>query len=147
MRQSIDPNQALSPGDKVELHFRSTGMTWIKATQIALIENRLEGRADFVIRSVRTPADQPTVLIFEVDIKQQAAGGIARTIAPIVITCAAIAGLIAAGGIVYKLTLEKSFLLVGETVSSPAGKVGMAGAGIGLAAAGVVALLALLPKR
>lgn len=113
-------------------------MTWIKAAQIYLIEKRLEGRSDFSIKSVLTPTDQPTKLIFVIDVLESN---------PVIVTCAVIAGVIVTMGIVYKLTFEKSFLLVAEAVSSPAGQVGIAGMGIGLAAAGVVALLALLPKK
>ena len=45
----IDKNQPLSPGDELELHFRTIGPTWIKAAQIAFIEWRLRDRKDFGI--------------------------------------------------------------------------------------------------
>ena len=145
--QEIDAGKWLLPGDRIRLEFKSIGLTWIKATQIALIERRLEGRADFTIKSVGTPVDQPTKLTFTIDVKGGQPPGGVLAVAPVIITAAAIGGVIVATGIVYKLTLEKSFLMVGETIQSPAGQVAIGGMGIGLAAAGIVALLALLPKK
>ena len=146
-RIPLDPNEPLNPGDRVELHFKSVGMTYIKAAQIALIERRLSGRDDFEIDSVATPTDRPTTIIVEVRIKGAKQPGMAAGFAGVVITCASIGGLIIATGIVYKLTLEKTFLVIGQAVSSPAGQIAIGGMGVGLAAAAVIALLALLPKK
>lgn len=138
----IDPNQVLNPGDRVELHFKSIGMVWIKATQIYLIEKRLEGRKDFEL--VRTLTPSATEVIFVVDIKggaPVAAQGLVVTGAA-VITAAKIAAIIAALGIVY-LTFSKAYLIV-ETVSeSPAGQFGI----VGMAAVAVIILLALVLKK
>ena len=70
----------------------------------------------------------------------------------VVITCASIAAVIIAGGIVYNLTLKETFLIhaqnIQEVVKSPVGKVAAAGTGIGIAAAGIAALILIfLPKK
>jgi len=63
-RVEIDKNQPLSPGDELELHFRTIGPTWIKAAQIAFIEWRLRGRKDFGIMSY--DLTQKSKVIFKV---------------------------------------------------------------------------------
>jgi len=155
-RIEIDKDQVLNPGDRVELHFKSSGMAWVKAAQIAIIDARINRRDDWRIREFRTPDDQPTVIICVVEVlteeqrKAQAEEDqpeIQTASAGVVITCAAIAGTIIAAGVVYSLTLQKTFLIVKDISASPAGKVAVAGGGVGLAAAGIAALLAiLLPK-
>lgn len=152
----IDKDQVLNPGDRVELHFKSSGMAWIKATQIAIIDARINKRDDWRIREFRTPEDQPTVIICVVEVlteEQRKAQEIEdqpelqTASAGAVITCTAIAGVIIAAGVVYSLTLQKTFLIVKDIAASPMGKVAVAGGGVGLAAAGIAALLALLlPK-
>ncbi len=148
----IDPDRPLNPGERVELHFKSSGMAWIKATQIALIERRLAGRKDWRILNFQTPVDQPTLLICTVELLGGAAPedeSIQR--AGIGLNCIAIAAVIATAGVVYYLTLQDTFLLMAQTkkeiVTSPEGKVAIAGAGIGIAAAGIALLLFfVLPK-
>ncbi len=48
----IDKDDVLKAGDLIKIHFRTIGMTWIKAAQIALIEWRLEKRKDFEIVNI-----------------------------------------------------------------------------------------------
>ena len=151
-RIEIDKDQVLNPGDRVELHFKSSGMAWIKAAQIALIDARLDGRDDWRIRSFETPEDQPTLIICTVEVlgntEQQDTEEpeMQRAGVGVVVTCAAIAAVIITAGVVYSLTLQKTFLIVKEISKSPAGKIAVAGGGLGLAAAGIAAVLALLPK-
>ena len=116
-RIEIDKDQVLNPGDRVELHFKSSGMAWIKAAQIAIIDARMDGREDWRIREFETPVDEPTLIICRIDILGNetpndpyqnevfAAGGGA------VVTCAAIAAVIITAGVVYSLTLQKTFLI------------------------------------
>lgn len=139
----LDPNQALSAGDRVELHFKSTGMTWLKATQIYLIEQRLEGRTDFELLSVQTETLDPTSLIFVVKVLKSN---------PILVTALYISAVIAASAatIVFALTFGKAFLIVAEAakevVTSPAGKVAIAGTGLALPIIAGILLLGLLKK-
>jgi len=146
----IDKNRLLNPGDRVELHFKTTGMAWIRATQIALIESRMKSRADFKIIRFKEYPDQPTLLVMEVEV-------IGKSVEPaepevqkagIGITCVAIAGVIITAGVVWNLTLLFTYLIVKEVVESPVGKVAVAGTGIGIAAAGIAALLLfVLPRK
>ena len=139
----LDPNQALSAGDRVELHFKSTGMTWIKAMQIYLIEQKLEGRTDFEVLSVQTPTLDPTSLIFVVKVLKSN---------PILVTALYIAGIIAASAatIVFSLTFGKAFLIVvekaAEVMTSPAGQVAIAGTGLALPIIAGILLLGLMKK-
>jgi len=110
----LDPNQALSAGDRVEMHFKSTGLTWIKATQIYLLEKKLEGRTDFRILNIETATVDPTALVIRVEVLQSN---------PILVTAAYIAIVIvgfAAAGIIFKLCFERAFLLVTETAATTA---------------------------
>jgi len=163
----IDKNQPLTRGDRVEMHFVSSGMAWIKAVQIALLDQRMANREDFVILNFETPVESPTLLIMRVEVlggprpageTPGATGSWLQQPEPqtagvgVVITCASIAAVIVAAGIVYHLTLRETFLLTAQTVQevvkSPAGKVAVAGTGIGLAAAGIAALAFIfLPKK
>ena len=150
----IDKEKPLNPGDRIELHFKSTSMAWIKAAQIALIDNRLDNRKDFEILSFETPVDQPTLIKCRVEVKDEK---LQETDDPELqragfgMNCLAVATVIIATGVVYKLTFEKSFLIVPETakelIETPTGKVAVAGAGIGIAALGVAAVLAYILPR
>ena len=106
----LDPNQALSAGDRVEMHFKSTGLTWIKATQIYLLEKKLEGRTDFRILNIETATVDPTALVIRVEVLRSN---------PILVTAAYIAMVIAgfaAAGIIFKLTFEQALLETVEAV-------------------------------
>jgi len=139
----LDPNQPLSVGDHVELHFKSTGMTWLKATQIYLIEQKLEGRTDFRVDSISTPTLEPTSLVFTVEVLKTN---------PIAMTAMYVAIIItgAAATIVFSLTFGKAFLIVAEAVkevaTSPAGKVAIAGTSLALPIIAAIVLLGLLKK-
>lgn len=127
----IDQNKALEPGDRIELHFVSIGLAWLKATQIALIEWKLAGRKDFDILNWQIP--DPNTVIFTVQIKQTN---------PVVLTAAIIAAAIIGAGVVAWLTLDKVY----QIIESPAGKVGFTGFGIAAAAATITGLIALTKK-
>lgn len=145
----IDKDAPLNPGDRVELHFKSSGMAWIKAAQIAIIDARLSNRKDWRIKNFQTPVDQPTLLICTVEVlKDQPESEPEMQTAGVGVTCAIIAATVVACGIVYGLTLQKSFLIARDVAQSPAGQVAVAGTGIGIAAAGIAALaLIFLPKK
>lgn len=139
----LNPNQQLSVGDHVELHFKSTGLTWLKATQIYLIEQKLEGRTDFRVDSVYTPTNDPTSLVFKVEILKTN---------PIIMSSGFIAMVIVASSatIVMSLTFGKAFLIIAEAVAeavkSPAGKIALAGTGLALPIIAGILLLGLLKK-
>jgi len=151
----IDPNAKLEAGSRIELHFKTVGMVWIKAAQLALIERKLKKRRDFSIYKITTPASEPTKVIFTIDIinPDNAEPDIQTT--SVSVTCIAIAGVIIAGGLIWKLTLEDSFMIVADTtktavetaseiVTSDAGKIALAGAGIALPVVAAVVLYKVL---
>ena len=123
----IDINKPLNPGDVIEMQFKTTGMVWITATQIALIEWRLEGRKDFRIVSHSLPAMNK--VIFEIKILKTN---------PVIVTAAVIGAAIIGAGVVAWLTLDK----VLQITESPTGKV-LAG---GAVVAAILALLVLMKK-
>lgn len=142
----IDIDKPLQPGDRVDLHFKSTGLAWIKAAQIALLENRLAGRKDFNTIGITNPADQPRLLIFHIEIMGSpppppGTKSLVVTTAA-ALTAAKIAVIIGALGLFY-LTLSKAYLIVKEF--SLTGK-GPGGIGLGLVAA-VIAGIYLLTKK
>jgi len=128
MKKEINLNQPLQAGDVIELHFRTTGMLWIQAAQIALIENRVENNSRFEILSHSLFNDQ--TLVFKCKVKQTN---------PVVVTAAVIGAVIIGAGVIAWLTLDKVYQLV----DSPAGKIAVGGIGTLALAAGIAALLAL----
>lgn len=128
----ISQDKPLEPGDLIEIHFRTVGGTWIKASHIALIEYRLAGRSDFEIISSGVPDDHS--LYFEIRIKKTN---------PVVVTAAVIASAIIAAGVVAWLTLDKVY----QIMESPAGQIGVAGFGALAVVLVVVIVLSLLQKK
>lgn len=138
----IDKDKPLSPGDIIEMHFVTTGMVWLTATHIALIEWRLEDRKDFRVLSHSLPANNR--VIFEIKIIEPAKEDVTVQEAGIAVTAATIAkviGALAVVGIFY-LTLDKVY----QIMESPAGKVGVAGVGALGVAAAIAIVLFLLPR-
>ncbi len=130
-RIEIDKNKALSPGDIVELHFRSIGLFWIMATQLAAIEYRLSREKTFRILNWRI--SDKNKIIFKVEVLQTN---------PVIVTAVVIAAAIAGVGVIAWLTLDKVY----QILETPAGKIGIAGIGsLGVVAA-IAGLLVLLPK-
>ena len=123
----IDINKPLNPSDVIEMHFKTTGMVWITATQIALIEWRIDKRKDFRILSHSLPANNRVVFTIEI-LKTN----------PVILTAAVIGAAIIGAGVVAWLTLDKVY----QITESPTGKV-LAGGAI---VAAVLALLVLIRK-
>lgn len=94
-------NEPLDAGDLVELHFNSTGLFWIQATHIALIDWRLSGDKRFKIRN--WTIYEPTKVIFKVEVLQTN---------PELVSVAVIAAAIIGVGIIFKLTLDSAYKLV-----------------------------------
>jgi len=123
----IDKDKPLKPGDRIEMYFKTTGMVWITAAQIALIEYRLAGRQEFRILSWSLAGSN--TVIFTVRINKTN---------PVVVTAAVIGVAIIGAGVVAWLTLDK----VLQITESPTGKV-LAG---GAVVAAILSLLVLIKK-
>ena len=105
-------NEPLDPGDIVELHFISTGLFWLQAAQIAIIEARLAGDKRFRIRN--WTIYEPSEIVFKVEVLRTN---------PVLITIAVIAAAIIGVGIIFKLTLDSAYKIVNvpaEALQKPA---------------------------
>lgn len=127
----IDINKHLNPGDRIELHFSITGMFWLTAAQIALIESRLEGRKDFRILSHSLPANNQVIFTAQV-LKTN----------PVIVTASIIGAAIIGAGVIAWLTLDKVY----QIIESPAGKAVLGSTAIGVIAIALIALLGLKGK-
>jgi hypothetical protein len=127
----IDVNKPLDPGAVIEMHFKTTGMVWLTATQIALIEYRLSGRKDFRINSWSLAGSN--TVIFEVRILKTN---------PIIVTAAVIGAAIIGAGVVAWLTLDKIY----QIIESPAGKTVIGGTALFLPALAIIAIVFFLRK-
>ena len=131
-RIDVKKDEPLNPGDIIELHFSAIGPTWIKSTQIAVVEYALKNQKSFEL--LRTDYWQPNEVVFRARVKQPN---------PVVVTVALIAAAIAAVPIAFGWMFTKAYKLV----DNPVGKMAVGGISIGVLAAGVAALLAFLPKK
>jgi len=139
----IEKNKPLNPGDVIELHYKTTGMLWMTAAQIALIEWQMEKRKDFRILSHSLPAGN--IVIFEIRITEPAAAEIPKVYEAgvgIGITAAIIGAAIIGAGVVAWLTLDKVY----QIMETPAGKAAVTGTALFLPALAIVAILILLRK-
>jgi len=128
----ISKDKPLQPGDIIEIHFKTVGGTWVKASHLAIIEYRLAGRSDFEIRSWSIPDDHS--LYFEILIKKTN---------PVAVTAAIIGAVIIGTGVIAWLTFDKVY----QIMDSPAGQVGVAGFGVFAIVAAIVIILGLLQKK
>jgi len=137
----IDKNKQLNPGDVIEMHFRTSGMAILTATQIALIEWRLEKRKDFRIMSHSLPVGNR--VIFTILISEPAEEKVPQVYAAgIGVTAAIIGAAIIGAGVVAWLTLDKIY----QIIETPAGKAAVTGTALFLPALAVIAILLLLRK-
>jgi len=140
----IDKNKVLLPGDVIELHFLTTSMLWIQSAQIAIIEWKLEKRKDWTIISNSLPANNRVIFTVMVNSEQRELQAGEYQTAGIGVTAVAIAAAIVAVGAITWLTLDK----VLQLQETPAGKIAVAGTGLGIAAAGIALLLFfILPRK
>ncbi len=130
-KTEIDINKNLSPGDVIEMHFKTTGMVWITAAQIALIEHRLEQRKDFRILSHSLPAGNEVFFTVQV-LKTN----------PVIVTAAVIGAAIIGAGVVAWLTLDKVY----QIIETPAGKTAIGGTALFLPALAIIAIVMFLRK-
>jgi len=127
----ISKDKPLSPGDLIEMQFRTYGGSWLRAAQLALIEKKLEGRGDFQVLSWTLIATNGVA--FKIKILKSN---------PVILTAGIIGGIIIASGVVAWLTLDKVY----QIMESPAGQIGVAGTGLLAAAAAIAAIITLLPR-
>ncbi len=96
----IDKDQVLNPGDVVELHYKTPGGTWMKATEAAIVEYALEGRKDFRINSI--DYWQPGKVVIEVEVLKTN---------PVIVTVAVICGAIAIVALSFGWMFSKAYLV------------------------------------
>jgi len=131
-KTEIDINKPLNPGDVIEIHFKTTGMVWITAAQIALIEHRLEQqRKDFRILSHSLPAGNEVFFTVQV-LKTN----------PVIVTAAVIGAAIIGAGVVAWLTLDKVY----QIIETPAGKTAIGGTALFLPALAIITVVMFLRK-
>lgn len=137
----ISKDKQLFPGDVIEMHFFTTGMTWPTAAQIAIIEWRLEKRKDFRILSHSLPVGNS--LFFTIQITEPPADQVPQVYAAgIGITAAIIGAAIIGAGVVAWLTLDKVYQIMETTT----GRAAVTGTALFLPALAVLAILISLRK-
>ena len=129
-----DYDKPLSPGDRFELHYRCSGMTYIKAMQIYQIEKGAAERDDFKIIRIWVPDDQPTKMVITVEVLKSN-----PVVCTLLLICAIILLLAGFSGL-FKPALEKAYKLA----QSPGVQVGLAGAGLALPIAALVVIFGVL---
>ena len=127
----IDINKPLNPGDVIEMHFKTTGMVWPTAAQIALIEYRFEKRKDFRILSHSLPTGKE--VFFTIQVQQTN---------PVIVTAAVVGAAIIGAGVVAWLTLDKVY----QIIETPAGKTVIGGTALFLPALAIIAIVMFLRK-
>jgi hypothetical protein len=143
-RIEIDKDKPLNPGDVIELEYRCTGLVWITAAQVAMIEWRIGKRDDWEIISNSLPENNR--ITFRILIKSakpqgpvlQTAGVNGAIIAKIILA--------ATVGLMLWLSLDKIYQIVEKIIESPEGKIAVAGMGAAGIAVLIIALLMLTKK-
>ncbi len=148
----IKETDELLPGDRIEIHYRTVGLTWLKAAQLALLERKLDSNKNFYLLSVNmgvTPETRNQV-IFRIGIKTpptDESGGVQQAGVGIAVAFVIKAIAISAVGVVMYLSLDKIYKIVDTIVESPAGKIAVAGAGTLAIASAIIGILALLGMK
>lgn len=126
--EEVGPGQVLEPNDTVRLYFKTIGGVWIKAVQIALIENSLRDNESFSI--VRVDYWQQDGAIFTVRVKKTN---------PVVVTVALIAAAIA----LVPIAFGWSFIKAEKLLESPSAQIFTISIG---ALIGTIAVMMILKK-
>lgn len=136
-KTEISKDTPLQTGDVVELHFKSVGMTWIQATQIAAIEYWCGlWHKEFTILSESVLDDN--TIVFKIQVNKSN---------PVILTAAVIGSIIAGCGILAWLTLDKVYKIATEVLTSPAGKIAVGGLGSLATAAAIVLIIGLFKRK
>lgn len=112
----ISQDEVLQPGDIAEIHFKAPGATWLKATEAAWIESRLENRKEFRIKSINYQVEGE--LIFTVEVLKT--NPVVVTAGLIVMAILSVAGIFGLG-----LVLDRIYKIV-QTTAGSVGTVGIA---------------------
>lgn len=131
MKIKIDKDEALYPGDRIEMSFQTVGLVPLVASQIAYIEWRLKDAPGFRIRSWEFFGDYE--LIFTIDVIKAN---------PALVTAAVIGGIILSIGILGLMSLRE----VRKIVDAPAARLALGGFGSLAIVVAIAAAIALLPK-
>jgi len=125
--QEIPKDKPLQPGDIVRLYFNAYGPAWLKATEAAIIEASLKNREGYEL--VNIDYWTPGKMIFKFRIVEAN---------PIIITCAAIAGVILIFGGIANLVFDKAE----QAFETPAALIGS----VGFVIVAIIVLLIVLRK-
>lgn len=139
-RIEIDKDKPLNPGDRIEMHFKTTGMVWLTATQIALIEWRIGKRDDWEIISNSLPENNR--VIFTILIKEPPKDEPKLQTASVTSALIAASILAVSVGILIRFTLGPIY----QIIETPAGKIAVAGTGLALPIIAGVVLIGLLKQ-
>jgi len=139
-RIEIDENEPLQPGDIIEMHCRTIGLTWLTAAQVAILEWKLKGQPNFQLVSSTYSGNRIVLKIRIIEpaghqVPMQKAGVVSAALIIKVVAAVSI-------GVLAWLSLDKIY----KIVESPAGKIGVAGLGTMALTAGIGGLLAILSK-
>jgi len=106
----VNIDEPLHVGDVVELHFKASGPTWFKATQVAVVERALENREGYEI--ISSNYLEPQKVIFTLKVTKTN---------PVVVTVALIAGAIALPAIAFGWMFKQAYKVVGTPEGMIAG--------------------------
>ena len=65
----IDKELPLQIGDKIRLHYKTVGLTYVTAAQIALVEDKLENESHFVVESHSMPEGDGFIQAFFFEVR------------------------------------------------------------------------------
>ena len=86
----ISKDRKLNPGDIVRMTYKASGATWLKATEAALVESRLQRKEGFYIKSI--DYQTPGKIIFTIRVTKTN---------PIIVTVGYISSLILGAVVVF----------------------------------------------
>lgn len=105
----IDLDEQLVPGDIIELHYKTIGLVWFTAAQMAAIEWRLKSRSNFQLLSTSLRDNLLIIKIRIVAPKEEVIGEVQQAG---IITVGAVVGIVAAIiGVVMWVTFEGAYKL------------------------------------
>lgn len=63
IKTEIQKDTELKPGDRLEIHYKVNGFTFLKAVQLAFIERELEKHKEYDVRSIDTTTDNKKIIV------------------------------------------------------------------------------------
>jgi len=124
----VPKNLPMAPKSIMRLHFTTVGITYVTATQIAMIEKRLDQKKEFFVRSHSIPKKDGFLsdFYFEVEVREPTPDSDPE-IQKAGISAEFIAAMIIAAALIY-LSFQFAEVMVLESGGSAAEKVGEAAA-------------------